>query len=218
MGWFERLALRLFSSRRRSLEGLTKATRVKVVGRILTPDHVPSEVTGIRAAVVTSALLRPITHRAQPLAGPVRIAPGLRRRDEFGVDVGFEPTCEVLGVVQAHGELIVGTEHGRVHIPETDLRVQYVVPLEWAPTTVQRVPTGMEEIWADTTGPVLYSERTLNRGDAVTLIATVAPFAANERGAYRTGETVDAEFQAQVTVETPILLEEELQSSAPPAS
>ncbi len=203
MSWLERMALRLMSSRSRSLKGLRRARAVKVEGQILTEDHVPSLVTPVRAAVVTSALLAPgmeaRVRRYDHLAGP-----------EGAWDVA-EPVYEILAVVQAHGHLVIGTEDGRVLVPQGDLDIRYVTPLDSHPIGLDAVPEGFEDAWAQHEGPKLYSERYLRKGDAVTLMATVRPRHDDGFQPYRTAPLPESEFEVDVDAETPVIFEEELQ-------
>jgi len=204
VSWIERIALRLLSGRSRSLEGLRRARAVKVEGRILTDDHVPSLVGSDRAAIVTSALLRPsltdhVVRRFDHLAGP-----------EGAWEV-HEPAYEVLAVLQARGPLLIETGSGRVLIPQGDLDVRYVAPLDSHPTRLDTVPEPFEGAAVASEGPTFFSQRFLRKGDAITLMATVRPRRDDGFQPYRTAPRPGSEFEVDVHAETPVLFEEELQ-------
>ncbi|MEM1029831.1 MAG: hypothetical protein AAGN82_05740 [Myxococcota bacterium] len=163
--WLDVLA----SRRRRSLVSVRGETRVTVTGVIAGGVPVRSPVSGVEAAVLSTALISGRFER--------------RRRHEANminaaldhVDPIFEKIYEVVTVVDRHHQVLVDTPDGRVVIPEGPLRLSYAMPFDRDPTPIDRVPQALRAAYA-TIPPdreVAYTDRFLATGDAVRLTASV---------------------------------------------
>ena len=185
----------LFSKRRRNLAGLEGPEAVLVEGRLASDNTIESPVTPVKAVILTAAILD--EHVSQ------------QRNTLLSGSSDDVVTYRIRSTVQLNGPFVVETDDGRVHVPQVQVKVDYLSYLDRNPVSLVRVPELFHDVvaQADDNRTKYYNEAFLCRGDPVTLRAVVRP---NDPGGgpYRGGTSIDAEYVAVVEAELPTVIED----------